>query len=135
MDRRHFKETLSTCLFKISHLDDNRKDLDQIDQTNNQDDPGHAEHIGRACHKTAQSQRSGISHKYLCRMHIKQQKAQKCSCHSCCHRLNAASENQRSDRKEDSYHSRHTGSQTIQTIGKIHAVDNRQNHDKQQPFR
>lgn len=55
-------------------------------------------------------------------MHIKEQEAQKCACHSCGHRLDAAAQRQGSDREENSYHSCHAGSQAVQTVGKVDTV-------------
>ena len=123
VNRRHLEETFSSGLLEISDLNDNGKNLDEVNQTHHQNDPGHTEHIGRTCHETAQCQRTGVTHKYLGRMHIKEQEAQKCACHSCGHRLDAAAQRQGRDREENSYHSCHAGSQAVQTVGQVDSVD------------
>ena len=71
MDRGHLKESFSAGLLKVGDLDHNREYLHQIDQSDNQDDPRHLQHIGCTCHKSSKCQRSGISHKYLCRIDVK----------------------------------------------------------------
>ena len=122
VNRRHFKETLTVSCLKICNLDHNRKHFHYINQPYDQKEKRHLHHIGCACHKSSKSKRTCVTHKYLCRIYVKQEKSHKSSYYCAGDRLDPGFQPERYDCKKYSYDQSNAGRKTIKTVCKVHAV-------------
>ena len=122
MDRCHFENSFAMGCLEIADLDHNRKYFYQIDQSDQQNEQRHLKHISSSCHKSAKSQRSCISHKYLCRIYIKQKKSHKSAYYRTGDRFNATFGTDRYHCKKYCHDQRNTGCQSVQSICKVYTV-------------
>ena len=131
MDRRHLENPLSPCTLKVGYLDNDRQHLYQINQSHQSDENRHLHHKCAGRHKASQSQRAGISHKHLGRIHIKQKKAEKTSHHSPGNGTDARVLADGHNRKEGRHQNRHTGAEAVKAVCEIYSIVRTQ-HDKKQ---
>ena len=117
--------------FKISYLNHDRKYFYQINQTDQQNKQRHLHHICSTCHKSAQCQRTGISHKHFCWIYIKQKESHQSTDNGSCHRFDPALCSNGNYGKKYRYDQSHAGSQSIQAICKVHTVYSTDHSKKQ----
>ena len=122
MDRRHLKDTFSVSRLKIRNLDHNRQHFYKIDQSDQQNKQRHLHHVSSTCNKSAQSQRSCITHKNSCRIYIEQKESHQSSDYRSCHRLDTTSHTNGNNSKENCNDQRYAGCQTVKSVCKVYTV-------------
>ena len=131
MDWRHFKNALSTGLFKISYLNHYRQYFNQVNQPYNRYKKRHLQHISRRCDKAPKRKRTCIPHKHTRRIYIEQQKSKQ-RAHDCTsNRFNPAFCSNCHNCKKRCHQNRHTGCKTIQSVCEIHSIDRSNHYNKQ----
>ena len=123
--RSHLKDPLSMGQLKVRYLYHYRSNLYNIDYGHYRQKKRQMEHICRSRHITAQRQGSGIAHKHLGLIGIKEQEAQKAAEYrSRYHRYRRcclSSQYGRSNHKEQCYSRSNRRRKSVQTVCKIRA--------------
>ena len=121
---------------KIRNLDHNGQYFYKIDQSDQQDKQRHLHHVSSPRNKSAQSQRSCITHENSCRIYIKQKKSHQAADYCSCYRFDTASDTDGNNSKENCNDQRYTGCQTVKSVCKVNTVysayhSKKKNRDRQ----
>ena len=100
MDGRHLEQALAVRCLEVSDLQDDRKGLDDVDETDEQQDERHIARESHACDRAAEKQRTGVAHKHLRRVEVVDQKAEQAAGQSARERGNARVADAHADRRQ-----------------------------------
>jgi len=131
VDRRHLENSFSVCCLEIGYLDHNGQYLNKVDQSHQDNKQRHLHGISHTSHKTAQCQRTGVSHKYLGRIYIKQKEAHKAAYNRTGNRLHTTVHSKGNNSKKYCNNQGNTGSQSVKSVGKVYSVYCTDNRKKQ----
>ena len=94
----------------------------KVDQSDQDDKQRHLHGISHTSHKATQCQRTGVSHKYLGRIYIKQKKSHQTADNCTGDRFHTTVHSKGNHRKEYCHDQGNTGSQSVKSIRKIDSV-------------
>ena len=123
VDGRHPEKAFSSGMPEPEHLNDHGNDFEGINKTYDRDKERELEHIGHSGDESPQRQRPGISHKYLGRIGVIQQKSHQGSDHRRTGEDHSGGCSRGGNDKKDRDGYRHAAREPVHSVGKIRPVD------------
>ena len=122
MDGRHLEEALAAGCFEIQYLNDVGQGFDNVHDTHQHQNQRHSVGISHGADGTAQEQRTGITHKDLGRVLVKQEEGEQTAAQ--CQREDGGAVVclQEQYGKEHRNHQRNRGAQAVDAIGDVDGV-------------